>query len=182
MRDWLQASSGGGLGEPRAMSTEELMQTLLPGPCPWSQGGREIDPALVPLPAVPEDPHHCLPLESEGASPPPATPPPPMTTTSTLTGARPLAVWQLFDGEWHRLDPERGTWLRVAGGPMTSHPPPGPPAALSPPTPHFAPSSYSSPVTMTITAPHTNRLTPLGQQAVWTPAATGTRLRVMTRR
>ena len=57
-----------------------------------------------------------------------SSPPRNVVAAESLRGghghAKPFAVWQLLDGEWHRLDPDAGIWVRAAGGPMAEHPSP----------------------------------------------------------
>ena len=70
------------------------------------------------------------PAVREGAEAEPSSPPRDAVdrVTESLRGglghAKPFAVWQLLDGEWHRLDPDAGVWIRAAGGPMAEHPSP----------------------------------------------------------
>ena len=138
MRDWLGSGGGGGGerakqewlrssgGEERARQQRlGIALTSAAGEASAAEGRHKVAVAppgeVVPQagPVEVEDGGHL-----HGA----ASPATASIAAASRSTAKPFAVWQLHDGEWHRLSPDDGSWVRVAGGPMESHPAPTGPA------------------------------------------------------
>ena len=127
-QEWLRSSGGGGERERQ----QRLGIALSSAAGKANAADERQEGNVVPLEA---EVSLTGPEEAEDGGPGlrgSSQPAPKSRTAASRSAAKPFAVWQLHDGEWHRLSPGDGSWVRVAGGPMGSHPAPTGPATQPP--------------------------------------------------